>query len=430
MPITRLIQKRKSTAASLKLPTTSEDLTLLGDSETSSSVYRVLQPRPSMLSMPTSKQYEKAKRVRLTLDPDERPVLEVKDESKGKVLHSVDLSRVDANGVHTVDKSLFHLPNVLFLPFAAPLSQTLLSPTLPSFSADLHLGRSTSLALNSHGASPTRGASGGRRPSTASSTLGSIPSFGASALSSPEKEKTKDEPGLYLHFESSSAHRSWLALLQSRAVPEIYHCPPSIETPPITPGREPSSTSSTDPSARPFRLKREVKLTVGEARSLVLSSSSSSSSKAFTPHSASFADARVPLTPLHSPHPFVQAYQSSHHDESSSAGIYVEVLSGSQPIGRTTVKRQAPVWDETFTFPFFSVERGEGGGMLRLVVWREKSGGKQVAVGKVEVPLGGYFPQGDKREDCWWPVLGENGRRMGDLRVRSSFSTSGLSTRH
>jgi hypothetical protein len=101
-------------------------------------------------------------------------------------------------------------------------------------------------------------------------------------------------------------------------------------------------------------------------------------------------------------------------------GVLVELLSGTHPLGRTTTKRRttAPFWDETFSYPFFSIAPASvdsamyGEEALGLVVWREKSGERLVVLGRVEIPLGESHS-----EDAWWPVLSETGRRMGDLRV-------------
>lgn len=389
--------------------------------------------------MPSSKHYEKARRVRLLFAPDKSPLLEIRDDVKDKVLHSVDVSRVEARTVYAVDRAHFHLSNVLFLPVAqraggrnTPLGPT--TPFAPTFPADLNLERATSLALNSRGPSPSRGAGsqpGSRRPSTASATLGSISQFGSgsSSSSSGEKDKGKDEHDLFLHFESAASLRSWLALLQSRAIPEIHQCPPaSLPTPPLSPSEDvPHAPTGQQPS-RPFRLRRELKVTVGEARSLVFSTSAASSA------SSSYADLRVPLTPAPpaSAHPYAQF---GHHAHGAAAagtvqhdapGVYVELLSGPQSIARTTLKRHsaAPTWDEAFLFPYFSVQPsssaagGETRATLRLVVWKEKSLGKHSVLGSVEVPLGGARPAEGYLDDTWWPILHESGRRVGDLRVR------------
>jgi hypothetical protein len=230
------------------------------------SSHRALHAKPSILSMPSSSSSSsKSRRVRLLLAPASSAVLEIRDEGKDKLLAAIDVGRVEARAVHIVHRSLVHLPHVLFVPWPGTGKENAAevhlppSPSVPTFRADPTFERAHSPALLGRGqASP----SGARRPSSSSISFGASPP-------TAEKGQSKGirDGGLHLAFDTSADAQSWLALLQSLAVPEVYHCPPRAE-----------DARSEGVSSRPFRLKRQLKVTIGEARSLVFSTTAPLSS--------------------------------------------------------------------------------------------------------------------------------------------------------
>lgn len=412
----RLIKKRKSTSGPLKLQTS------VPTADEGASPDRALHAKPSMLSMSpasfyASKHPDRARRVRLILMPEASALLEVRDESKDKPLLTIELDQVDSRTIHAVHRSTVNMPHVLFVPLPlvrqqpGAASRSPPSPSDPTYRVDLEIERAHSPTPFRRGqVSPTSS----RRPSSASSIT-----FGHSSSSS-EKARPRGVGGVHLAFDTSADALSWLALLKSRAKPEIYHCPPRSVYADAVANQQPSV--SEDSSSRPFRVKRQLKITIGEARSLVFS--------ATAPVSLGGGGGGQSYSPLRSPLP--SATLGMHDLRSSSLpgwtmtsdrdapGVRVELLSGSYLLGRTTMKRRTAglVWNEIFSFPFFSVApfSVDGGALgqevLSLVVQREKSSDRFAVLGRVDIPLNN--PQ---CEDAWWPILSETGRRMGDLRV-------------
>ncbi|TFK77098.1 Rho GTPase activation protein [Pluteus cervinus] len=174
---------------------------------------------------------------------------------------------------------------------------------------------------------------------------------------------------VYLQFPTADICNTWLALLRSYAIPEIY-------------GRWffPDDGGS-------YRMWRQVELTVLQGRNL--------------------GTTKLPDTLLHS------SGINSENGESDAVDLDLscEILLNETLCGRTTVKRGlgSPEWHEKFTFtdlpPFDTLD---------LLVWREKKLFKPSALGMVQITLSN-FRRGEAVEG-WFPVL-YHGPVPSDLQV-------------
>lgn len=178
-----------------------------------------------------------------------------------------------------------------------------------------------------------------------------------------------------MKFSSSDHMNTWIALLRSYAIAEIY-------------GR-----SHAPSEGGLYRMWRQVQLEINQARNLGMSKS---------------------------PSDFVSSPMSSDFDATNdgvdmevSCEIYVtDVL-----CGRTTIKKSvgSPEWHEQFTFsdlpPF---------GDMLVHVYREKKVFKPQLLGTIQINLGN-FRRGEMLEG-WFPVIAANqsvsGVQVGELRLR------------
>ncbi|KIK70989.1 hypothetical protein GYMLUDRAFT_150071 [Collybiopsis luxurians FD-317 M1] len=175
-----------------------------------------------------------------------------------------------------------------------------------------------------------------------------------------------DEP-IYLQFNSTNACNTWLALLRSYALPEIY-------------GRWFFPTEGGS-----YRMWRQVELTVMQGRNL-------GNSKPFE----SLDD---------------EENDSASEPDPVDLDVYCEILLNETLCARTTVKKGigSPEWHENFTLsdlpPFES---------LNILVWREKKLFKPSVLGTVLIPLIN-FRRGEFVEG-WFPVL-QPGSIASDIQV-------------
>ncbi|KAF5390273.1 hypothetical protein D9757_002936 [Collybiopsis confluens] len=177
-----------------------------------------------------------------------------------------------------------------------------------------------------------------------------------------------DEP-IYLQFNSPSACSTWLALLRSYALPEIY-------------GRWffPADGGS-------YRMWRQVELNVMQGRNL-------GNSK---PLEVSSLDD--------------DANDSASEPDPVDLDVYCEIRLNEILCARTTVKKGigSPEWHENFTLsdlpPFESLE---------ILVWREKKLFKPSILGAVRIPLNN-FRRGESVEG-WFPLL-QTGSIASDIQV-------------
>ncbi|KAL0581609.1 hypothetical protein V5O48_000425 [Marasmius crinis-equi] len=171
---------------------------------------------------------------------------------------------------------------------------------------------------------------------------------------------------VYLQFTSSDLCNTWLALLRSYALPEIY-------------GRWFFREDGGS-----YRMWRQVELTVSQGRNL-------GNSK---PFDASNEDSDSPSEP-----------------DPVDMDVSCEIKLNDIVCGRTTVKKGvgSPDWHENFSFsdlpPFEDLE---------VIVWREKKLFKSSTLGTLRIALGN-FPRGETVEG-WFPVL-HSGSAAGDLQV-------------
>ncbi|KAJ7293577.1 GTPase activating protein [Mycena rebaudengoi] len=181
---------------------------------------------------------------------------------------------------------------------------------------------------------------------------------------------------VYLQFNSSEACSTWLALLRSYAIPEIY-------------GRLffPKDGGS-------YRMWRQVELTVIQARNL-------GNTRPFeVPNGAA-----------------VIGGAENPDADPVDLDVSCEIHLNGTLCGRTTLKKGigSPDWHENFTFadlpPFDTLD---------ILVWREKKLFKPVTMGSVRVTLAN-FRRGESIEG-WFPVLqtGPTGSdiQVGDIRLK------------
>ncbi|KAF9459914.1 Rho GTPase activation protein [Collybia nuda] len=174
---------------------------------------------------------------------------------------------------------------------------------------------------------------------------------------------------VYLQFSNTDSCNTWLALLRSYAIPEIY-------------GRWsfPSDGGS-------YRMWRQVELTVSQGRNL-------GNTRSFDIGGDIFSE-----------------------PDSVDLGVSCEIHLNDILCGRTTVKKGigSPDWHESFTFsdlpPFESLD---------LMVWREKKMFKPAILGSIRIPLSS-FRRGEAVEG-WFPVLhrgsASNDTQVGELRLK------------
>ncbi|KAF9270219.1 Rho GTPase activation protein [Marasmius fiardii PR-910] len=178
---------------------------------------------------------------------------------------------------------------------------------------------------------------------------------------------TSTSEPVYLQFPSVDVCNTWVALLRSYALPEIY-------------GRWffPEEGGS-------YRMWRQVELNVLQGRNL-------GNTKPFDV--ASNEDSDSPSEP-----------------DPVDMDVHCEVKLNDVICGRTTTKKGvgSPDWHENFTFgdlpPFDNLE---------VVVWREKKLFKSSPLGTIRIALSN-FPRGEAVEG-WFPVL-HSGSATGDLQV-------------
>ena len=186
-----------------------------------------------------------------------------------------------------------------------------------------------------------------------------------------------DEP-LYLAFSSSESMYTWLTLLRSYAVPEVY------------------GTMINPPEGGLYRMWRQVEVHCISARDLG--------------HAKRLVDSRASETKLLPP-VASQLSLSSNGSDSNLSGtsdgsadydVWCEIWVNAKLCARTTVKRGTanPEWHESFIIgdlpPFDN---------LQITLCKEKRGGtKSVPIGSVTIPLG-TFRRGEYMEG-WNPVAG------------------------
>ncbi|KAH8120325.1 GTPase activating protein [Phellopilus nigrolimitatus] len=187
---------------------------------------------------------------------------------------------------------------------------------------------------------------------------------------------TNTEEVVYLKFPSSGAINTWVALLRSYAVAEIY----GRNHAPIDGGL--------------YRMWRQVQLEVSQARNLGTAKSLSE---------------------------FVSIPMTGADNDATTDGVDIEVsceiVINDILCGRTTVKKStgAPEWHEKFIFsdlpPF---------GDLLIHVYREKKVFKPHLLGTVQIVLSN-FRRGEMLEG-WFPVISTGqsitGAQVGELRLR------------
>ncbi|KAJ7786308.1 GTPase activating protein [Mycena metata] len=181
---------------------------------------------------------------------------------------------------------------------------------------------------------------------------------------------------VYLQFANPETCSTWLALLRSYAVPEIY-------------GRLffPQDGGS-------YRMWRQVELTVIQARNLGNT----------RPFEMSNGAAVISGTPDPDPDPV-------------DLDVSCEIHLNNMLCGRTTLKKGigSPDWHENFTFtdlpPFDTLD---------IFVWKEKKLFKPTLMGSVRVTLGN-FRRGESIEG-WFPVLHQgptaSDLQVGDIRLK------------
>jgi hypothetical protein len=241
--------------------------------------------------------------------------------------------------------------------------------------------------------------------------------------------------GLYFHFPSAAAYKTWFALFQSIMIPEIYSIPSITPTAAlafvsdpflnIDQHLSPLSGETSFPTA--YRIKRKLSITVKEARF----HPSSSSSHLGTPSSLLF-----PLSPT--PPPFSLAIfphsknpkrPTESHDEDHCPTTSVELRMGSQTVARTTTRRKdhSPYFSEEFIFDHFGSGGAEGGAMgreerqpVKVIVWKEKKG-KLSVLGELDVTIGNMLGE---TVEGWCPLLADGVRSVGELRVSAPASSA------
>ncbi|KAF8898740.1 Rho GTPase activation protein [Infundibulicybe gibba] len=173
---------------------------------------------------------------------------------------------------------------------------------------------------------------------------------------------------VYLHFPNSDACNTWLSLLRSYAIPEIY-------------GRWvfPEDGGS-------YRMWRQVELTIIQGRNLGYSKPFESNGNA-------------------------NGMELAMDSDVVDIDVSCEVNLNDIACGRTTVKKGigSPEWHEAFVFsdlPPFDT--------LAIVVWREKKLFKPAILGSIRVALGN-FRRGET-VDGWFPVL-HGGTTVNDVQV-------------
>jgi C2 domain len=176
---------------------------------------------------------------------------------------------------------------------------------------------------------------------------------------------------VYLQFANIDACNTWLALMRSYAIPEIY-------------GRWffPADGGS-------YRMWRQVELTVLQGRNL-------GSTKPFVDMSATG---------------IVPDFESYSEPDTVDMDVSCEIHLNNILCGRTTVKKGigSPEWHESFAFsdlPPFEI--------LEIIVWREKKLFKPTMLGAVRITLSN-FRRGETIEG-WFPVL-HSGPVASDLHV-------------
>ncbi|KAJ7900348.1 GTPase activating protein [Mycena olivaceomarginata] len=182
---------------------------------------------------------------------------------------------------------------------------------------------------------------------------------------------------VYLQFTNSETCSTWLALLRSYAIPEIY-------------GRLffPQDGGS-------YRMWRQVELTVIQARNLGNTRPYENSNGAAVISGTDPLDAADPV----------------------DLDVSCEIHLNSMLCGRTTLKKGigSPDWHENFTFtdlpPFDTLD---------ILVWKEKKMFKPTLMGSVRVTLGN-FRRGESIEG-WFPVLHQgptaSDLQVGDIRLK------------
>ena len=178
---------------------------------------------------------------------------------------------------------------------------------------------------------------------------------------------------LYIQFEDEDMANTWLALLRSYAMPEVY-------------GRW---LSPEDGGL--YRMWRQVDLTCLQGRNLGVT--------------RPLADEM--LSPDQEPKADPDAIDMD---------VYCEVFVNGTLCGRTTVKKGigAPDWHERFVLPDLPPFES-----LELVVWREKRLTRPAVVGSVVVELVN-FRRGDAVEG-WFPVLHggpSSSTQAGEMRLK------------
>jgi hypothetical protein len=164
---------------------------------------------------------------------------------------------------------------------------------------------------------------------------------------------------LYVVFSSTESMNTWMALLRSYAIPEVY-------------GKSHTHWGGT------YRIWRQVELTCVQGRNIGVPRSVDPSSIGPT---ASDPDGRGDV-------------------ESVDLDLFCEVYFNNVLSGRTVVKKSmgSPDWHEIFLFtdlpPFDK---------LAIVIWREKRQQKPAAVGTVCITLTN-FRRGEHVEG-WFPIL-------------------------
>lgn len=172
---------------------------------------------------------------------------------------------------------------------------------------------------------------------------------------------------VYLQFLNSDASNTWLALLRSYAIPEIY-------------GRLffPADGGS-------YRMWRQVELSVISGRNL-------GSTKSIEP-------------------PRNDDSANDPDSKDADAEVSCEINLNDTLCGRTTVQKGiiAPSWHENFIFsdlpPFDNLD---------IIVWREKKLFKPIMLGSVRVALTN-FRRGESL-DGWFPLV-QTGPLASDVRV-------------
>ncbi|KAI0073136.1 Rho GTPase activation protein [Panus rudis PR-1116 ss-1] len=178
---------------------------------------------------------------------------------------------------------------------------------------------------------------------------------------------------IFLCFPETDLMNTWMALLRSYAIPEVYGRWHSI------------------PDGGLYRMWRQVKLTCLQGRNLG-------------------THRPVPEDPQNSD------YDNRQDGDAIDIDVYCEIYVNGYLSGRTTVKKGigSPDWHESFTFedlpPFDSLE---------IVIMREKKLTKPVIVGSVFIYLMN-FRRGEFVEG-WFPVLAGGGHvdiQAGEMRLK------------